>query len=219
VTWIKICGTTSLEDALLAVEAGADALGFIFVESPRRIEPRRVREIISKLPDSVEKVGVFVDASLEYVRDVAAQTGITCAQLQGREDLEFVRNLKTAIPALRVIKTVRADHLADALSAFLDPAVMDRILIDSGSAKQPGGTGKVFDWQAARKAMTGSASAQDFHWIVAGGLAPENVGEAIRLFHPWGVDVASGVESVPGKKDPDKLERFVAAVRAAEVKP
>jgi phosphoribosylanthranilate isomerase len=111
---------------------------------------------------------------------------------------------------------VLAEHLEDSLKALRLPLVMDSILIDSGSAARPGGTGKVFDWQAAKKTIAQNGINQNLRWIVAGGLTPENVGEAIRLFHPWGVDVVSGVEFQPGKKDPDKLKRFVATVRAAE---
>ncbi len=217
-TWIKICGTTNLEDARLAVEAGADALGFIFAESPRRIGPQEAREIVARLPGRIEKVGVFVNPSAEYVHNVAQQTGITRIQLHGKEEMGFIRGLAAAAPTLRVIKTIQADGLRDALTAFRGPVVIDSILIDSGSATQPGGTGQVFDWQAAKKAIAGSGANPSLHWIIAGGLTPGNVGEAVELFRPWGVDVVSGVESRPGKKDADKLKRFVAAVRAAEEK-
>ncbi len=216
-TWIKICGTTSLEDALLSVEAGADALGFIFAESPRRIEPERAREIIMELPARIEKVGVFVDPALEYVRKVAQLTGITRIQLQGDEQPGLLRAVEKSLPSRPITKAMGVDaHLREALLALNGSAAMDSILLDSGSSTQRGGTGKVFDWPAAKEAIT--QSGLNLRWIIAGGLKPENVGEAIRLFKPWGVDVVSGVESHPGKKDANKLKNFVAAVRAAEEK-
>jgi phosphoribosylanthranilate isomerase len=217
VTWIKICGTTNMEDALVAAEAGADALGFIFAESPRRIAPERAREIVAKLPAKIEKVGVFVNPSLEYVREVAQQTGITRIQLQGDEDEAFVRAVGESLPLLRLTKTIQAnEHLRESLQALNGSSLMDSILLDSGTAVQRGGTGKVFDWQAAKGAI--AQSGLKLHLIIAGGLNPENVGEALKLFRPWGVDVVSGVESRPGKKDADKTKNFVSAVRAAEEK-
>ena len=213
-TWIKICGTTSLEDALLSVEAGADALGFIFTESPRQIEPERAREIIMELPARIEKVGVFVDPALEYVCKVAQLTGITRIQLYGDERPGLLRAVEKNLPSRPITKALGADaHLREALAALNGSAAMDSILLDSGSAAQRGGTGKVFDWPAAKEAI--AQSGLDVRWIIAGGLKSENVGEAIRLFKPWGVDVVSGVESRPGKKDAGKLRTFVAAVRAA----
>ena len=216
-TWIKICGTTSLEDASLSAEAGADALGFIFAESPRRIEPERAREIIMELPARIEKVGVFVDPALEHVRKVAQLTGITRIQLYGDEQPGLLRAVEKSLPSRRITRAISAGmHLREALLALDGASGMDSILLDSGSAAQPGGTGKVFDWPAAKEAI--AQSGLDLRWIIAGGLNSENVGEAVRLFKPWGVDVVSGVESHPGKKDANKLKNFVAAVRAAEEK-
>jgi len=217
VTWIKICGTTSLEDALLAAEAGADALGFIFAESPRRIEPQQAQQIIAKLPSRIERVGVFVDPSAEYVYLVALQTGITRIQLHGDEDADLLRRLRESLPSLRITKTVNAGNaIQESLRRLNGSAFVDSVLLDSGSISQRGGTGRVFDWHAAKAAI--AQSGVNLHWIIAGGLTPENVGEAIRLFHPWGVDVVSGVESRPGRKDAGKLKNFIAAVRAAEEK-
>ncbi len=216
-TWIKICGTTSLEDALLAAEAGADALGFIFAESPRRIEPQQAQQIIAKLPSRIERVGVFVDPSAEYVYLVALQTGITRIQLHGDEDADLLRRLRESLPSLRITKTVNAGNaIQESLRRLNGSAFVDSVLLDSGSISQRGGTGRVFDWHAAKAAI--AQSGVNLHWIIAGGLTPENVGEAIRLFHPWGVDVVSGVESRPGRKDAGKLKNFIAAVRAAEEK-
>jgi phosphoribosylanthranilate isomerase len=216
VTWIKICGTTNLEDALVAAEAGADALGFIFAESPRRIVPEQAREIIAELPAKIEKVGVFVNPSLEYLRQIA-QTGITRVQLQGDEDEAFVRAVGESLPLLRLTKTIQAnEHLRESLQALNGSIRMDSILLDSGSAAQRGGTGKVFDWQAAKDAI--AQSGLKLRLIIAGGLDPENVGEALKLFRPWGVDVVSGVESRLGRKDADKIKNFISAVRAAEEK-
>lgn len=217
-TWVKICGTTSLEDALLAAEAGADALGFIFAESPRRIEPELARQTIKKLPVEIEKVGVFVNASLRSIGEVAEKTGITRIQLQGEEDAAFLRKLRESLPRLKVTKVLRVDErLVEFIAAISGLDLADSIMLDSGSPSRPGGTGKPFDWAAAKQSVAKATGGSAVHWIVAGGLTPENVGDAIRLLRPWGVDVVTGVESAPGKKDAIKVEKFISAVRRLEV--
>ena len=215
-TWIKICGTTNLEDALAAVEAGADALGFIFTDSPRRITPEAAREIVANLPDSVQKIGVFVNASRERVHSIVSKVGLTGVQLHGTENEQYVEELcrgwndaKRRRHEVRVIKAVPVrpgfENTLRALSRSLD-----LFLLDSGA----GGTGKSFD---AKIALAGLKKAP-VRFIVAGGLRPENVSEAIQVLKPWGVDVASGVEKEKGKKDHFKLKAFVAAVRQADRK-
>ncbi len=211
-TWIKFCGTTSIADALSSIEAGADALGFIFAPSKRRITPREAREIIRELPGNVERVGVFVDESTDRVKAIADETGLTAVQLHGAESPEVVAELSqfwVADGKLRVIKSVVIEgdfHLQ--LEAFVFAATPPHsILLDSGA-----GTGRTFDWRGVRPFLTGT----EMRFIVAGGLGPENVSMAMRIFRPWGVDVVSGVESEPGRKDPEKLKAFVAAVRNAE---
>ncbi len=211
-TWIKICGTTSLEDALSSIDAGADALGFIFAPSKRRILPENAQKIIRKLPPDIEKIGVFLDAGAHGIRDVVREVALTGIQMHGEG--EFPPEVYSYLPedrrdGLRKIKTViiwegfelRFDSYA-AVSG-----VIDAWLFDSGA-----GSGKTFDWHTAR-AQLGERQGK---FIVAGGLTPENVGDAMRAFKPWGVDVVTGVEHEPGRKDPEKLKAFVAAVRKAE---
>jgi phosphoribosylanthranilate isomerase len=209
-TWIKFCGTTSLADALASVEAGADALGFIFAPSKRRITPEDAQAIIRQLPPNVERVGVFLDAPIAKINEVVTNVDLTGIQLHGNE---AVTEVLGALPrhrrdGLRIIKTIlMGDGLASRLAAELSAKAVDAWLLDSGA-----GSGKTFDWQAAR-AQLGSRQGR---FIIAGGLTPENVGDAIRLFSPWGVDVVTGIEREPGRKDAKKLKAFVSAVRKAE---
>ena len=213
-TWIKICGTTSLADAELSVSGGADALGFIFAESPRRIDLLLAAEIIDALPAQVEKIGVFVNETPTRVGRIATQLGLTGVQLQGDELAEQLGEFRQALGDRRIIKTLQANRWlgsAQDLSADDLRPGPDAVLLDSGSAAQRGGTGLPFDWE---KALPLARTIQSFvPLIVAGGLNPQNVGEALRLFYPWGVDVVSGVEREPGKKDEAKLRAFIAAVR------
>jgi phosphoribosylanthranilate isomerase len=211
-TWIKICGTTSLEDALSSIEAGADALGFIFAESKRRILPENAQKIIRELPPGIEKIGVFLDAGAHGIRDVVREVELTGIQMHGEG--EFPPEVYSYLPedrrdGLRKIKTVIVwkgfEIRFDSYAAV--PGVVDTWLLDSGA-----GSGKTFDWETARKQL-GERRGQ---FVIAGGLTPENVVEAIRVFKPWGVDVVTGVEREPGRKDPEKLRAFIAAVRKAE---
>lgn len=211
-TWIKFCGTTSLVDALASAEAGADALGFIFAPSKRQIAPQLAGEIISQLPAEIERIGIFMDENLDTIRRIAEDTGLTGVQLHGGESTEFVAQLKAEPVAerrFRVIKTVIMNgdfHLQLEKFVTASPSA-DAILLDSGA-----GSGQTFEWRGVRSFLTGT----EMKFIVAGGLNPENVSGAMRMFHPYGVDVVSGVESLPGKKDPEKLKAFVEAVRNAE---
>jgi phosphoribosylanthranilate isomerase len=218
-TWIKICGTTNLDDALTAVDAGADALGFVFYEkSPRKINPESAREIVKNLPSKIEKVGVFVNESVETILDTAAQTGLTAAQLHGFESRkpEFVRELRIGrdlkiflvLPATEISKGFEWSKNAD--------SGVSGAFFDSGTPQLPGGTGRVFDWKAAASGI--QAICEKLNVIVAGGLNSTNVADAIRILKPWGVDVASGVEARPGKKDPEKVRAFIDAVRQTEKK-
>jgi phosphoribosylanthranilate isomerase len=218
-TWIKICGMTNLEDALVAVEAGADAVGFVFYEkSPRCVSVETAREIVAKLPEEVDKIGVFVGGPFESIAEKLRQCGLTVAQIYPREPFALNDEFFNAF-SFRVIPAISTGAVGESeISGFyVSHEVGDRIvavLIDSGNSDRPGGTGERFDWQE----MTGLADGIGLRLVVAGGLTPQNVSEAIQILKPWGVDVASGVEAQPGKKDPEKVRAFVRAVREADKK-
>ncbi len=217
-TWVKICGITNLEDARHAVEAGADALGFVFYEkSPRKAEVGTAREIIRELPDDIEKVGVFVDHEPEQVREIVLQTGLTTVQLHGKRLLERVWGEKLPVEqslgVRKMIPVIPGDSLKDR-GVLISEGAHDKVfalLFDSQSNGNMGGTGTTFDWRGTR-AMVQVISLK-IPVIVAGGLTALNVAEAIRLLQPFGVDVSSGVEARPGKKDPAKVNAFIQAVR------
>jgi phosphoribosylanthranilate isomerase len=225
-TWVKICGTTNLEDALTAVEAGADAVGFVFYgKSPRNISVEAARKIIEKLPERVEKVGVFVGETAETVREISEKAELTIAQTYPdfRNPLSIPDDRFIERASSRVIVALPASRLQqeesdnpDVLTGFrMSNRFRDRIaavLLDSGTSGRPGGTGKKFDWRSV-VSMTELMGRLDLRLIVAGGLTPECVGDAMGVLTPWGVDVASGVEARPGKKDPEKVRAFVRAVR------
>ncbi len=219
-TWIKFCATTNLLDALACIEAGADALGFIFAPSTRRVDVATAAEIIAALPSEVEKIGIVVNETPAHVAELVQQTGLTGVQLHGDEEAAQIPDFRAALGNRRITKTLQARELLRAgygpmlLEEFLEQVeTLDSILLDSGSPKERGGTGKAFDWQAALPVVA-EIRAQ-IPVVIAGGLTPENVGKAIRLFEPWGVDVVSGVEREVGKKDEAKLRAFVASARAA----
>src|SRR5262249_28618299 len=211
-TWIKICGTTCLEDALSSIEAGADALGFIFASSKRRVTPEQAEAIIRELPRDVEKIGVFLDAGAMEISRTMNTVSLTGIQMHGEAD--FPPEVYSCLPEgrrdiLRKMKTVIVQEGYETRMDVYAAAsgVVNTWLFDSGA-----GSGKTFDWQVAR-AQLGERRGE---FVIAGGLKPENVGDAIQAFRPWGVDVVTGVEREPGRKDPEKLKAFVAAVRRAE---
>ena len=199
--FVKICGTTNEEDALLAVAMGADAVGFIFAPSARQIAPQMAGEIARRLPPEILTVGVFRDEMPERVVETMHATGLRAAQLHGRETPEQARYIAERVPV--VLKAFAAG----------DPAV--RRARDYGAAAilvdnpQPG-SGQAFDWSLCEDVPGG------LRLILAGGLNAENVTDAITTVHPWGVDAASGLEAEPGKKDPRKVRAFIAAAREAE---
>jgi phosphoribosylanthranilate isomerase len=222
-TWVKICGMTNLEDVLTAVEAGADAVGFVFYEkSPRNVSVEAARAIVEKLPESLEKVGVFVDLKSEDIREIVLAVGLGAVQMHGDKSMnclsEDLRPPAQSVGASRLIPMMYAETLRDG-GFLINQDVRDQIfaiLLDSGSAGTPGGTGTTFDWESTRDIV--QAMSLVVPVIVAGGLTPANVSEAMRLFQPFGVDVVSGVEARPGKKDPEKVRAFVRAVRDADRK-
>jgi phosphoribosylanthranilate isomerase len=206
-TKVKICGVTNLEDALAAVEAGAEMLGFNFYRrSPRYVSPQEARRIVERLPEGVQSVGVFVNEDgPEVVCRLAAEAGVGAAQLHGSETPEFCAGLGGLwkIKALRVGESFSPEEAATFNT--------DALLLDAYVPGEWGGTGRTFDWALARR--TRELVPQ---LILAGGLTPENVAAAVRAVGPFAVDACSGVEVAPGRKGPDLMRRFVEAVRAAE---
>ncbi len=213
--WIKICATTNLDDALASIDAGANALGFIFAESPRQITPESAAEIIAALPPSVEKIGVVVNQTPRRLAELATQIGLTGVQLQGDESANQLPEYRRALGLRKIIKTLQARELLaapDKLDDYLrNSKSIDGILLDSGSPSARGGTGVPFDWNAALPIV--ERIKQHVPVIIAGGLNPTNIADAIRLFDPCGVDVVSGVELSTGNKDAAKLRAFIAAPR------
>lgn len=199
--FVKICGITSEEDALLAVAMGADALGFIFAAgSPRLMRAEHVRDITKRLPPGVVTVGVFRNERPERVVETVQRCALSGAQLHGHEPISEVRWIRARLPFV-----VQAFAAGDPAMAAAANGPADVVLIDSPAP----GTGRTFDWSLAEGAPGG------IRLMLAGGLNADNVGEAIRRVRPWGVDVATGVESAPGRKDARKLRRFIVAAREA----
>lgn len=200
--FVKVCGITRLTDALHAVQQGATALGFVFwPHSPRFVTPERAGEIIAELPSSIVSVGVFVNESVGGITDVVARAGITTVQLHGDEPPVYADVLQWPI-----LRSVTVDEAADACDAW-PPDTM--FLVDAADRVRRGGTGAQVDWERA------ATVARDWRVVLAGGLTPENVADAIATVHPYGVDVSSGVEQSPGVKDFNKVARFVANARSA----
>jgi phosphoribosylanthranilate isomerase len=215
--WIKICANTSLEDTLLAVEAGANAVGFVFAPSPRRVTALQVAAIVKRLPAAVEKIGVFVDAPLEEIYTVVRECGLTGVQLHSKTDPTMPAKLRTHLgPEVRILRVVHfGEEAAEEAARIAKDANVDAILVDSHTPTAAGGTGITFDWATARNTLFENIETQK-RLVAAGGLNLENVADAIATLHPWGVDVASGVEEAPGRKSAFKVWAFVTCARAAE---
>jgi phosphoribosylanthranilate isomerase len=213
--WVKICGNTSLVDAQLAADAGADAVGFVFANSPRQVTVEQVAAITPYLPPEIEKIGVFVDWNFPAIAAAVKDGGLTGVQLHSESEAEISGQLRGRFgPKLKILQVLHfgSDVAGQLRAASVDPNI-DAVLIDSRTATAVGGTGIPFDWQAASETIfSGNGSTK---LIAAGGLNPSNVAEAIALLKPWGVDVASGVEAAPGRKDPAKVADFVANARSA----
>lgn len=206
---VKICGLRTLETAQAAVSAGADYLGFNFYPpSPRYIEPAAARRIIAVVGERAIPVGVFVGVSVSDVETIAAESGIRIAQLHGGEGLDVARSL--SIPSILALR-VKGREVLGELDELGDQSGLEAVLLDAYRKWQSGGTGETFDWTIARAAV----AAGRWRILLAGGLTPDNVADAVRQVRPWGVDVASGVESAPGVKDPERIRQFIAAARAA----
>ena len=222
--WVKVCGMTTEEDALVAVAAGADAVGMLFAPSVRRISPAQAVVITRALPQAIERVGVFYDEQPAVIEEIVGRTGLTAVQLHGDESPEFARQLFRGQPALRCrIRVLKTLHMTAGVGRearrFVREAGVDGLLLDTvvtdprTGAVSRGGTGRAFEWKPLAEWLPGVP--EEMRVVVAGGLTAGNVGAAIHLMQPWGVDVCSGVEREPGRKDPDKIRAFVAAVEAA----
>lgn len=226
--FIKICAHTNLPDALLSVESGVDALGFVFAKSPRQVTAAQVAAITHALPKTVKKIGVFHARTTEEIIHDARVAGLNGAQLHFAFDPTVIARLRAAFGAeFFIIQTLhwnvseKGDGDADTaeknfreqLQAVAKAGGVDAILLDARTETATGGTGQSFDWKRARAVL--DAHAGGLKIIVAGGLTPENVREAIAALNPWGVDVASGTEFMPGMKDAAKIKAFVQAARGA----
>lgn len=231
--WIKICANTNLDDALLSVELGADALGFVFAPSTRKVTAEQVAAITSRLPATVEKIGVFSTQDSVEIASTIRAAGLTGAQLHSSYNPDLIAALASEFPGLRLIQTIHWNVASSesgaeaatsqsakpeiiakpemaALSQLKANEQISAVLVDSRTATASGGTGVAFDWKAAQRNLAALAPKS---LIVAGGLNPENVQQAIAVLHPWGVDVASGVETIPGRKDPSRLKSFLSNAR------
>ena len=202
---VKICGITNWADAKRAVDAGADFLGFNFyAKSPRYIAPAKARRIVRRLPKSVSAVGVFVNENEEKMVDTARAVGLTALQLHGDESPAEVARLRRILPVIKAIRAGKSFRPAQ-LAKFRRASA---ILLDGFDRRLRGGTGRTVDWRLARRANRYGRV------FLAGGLTPENISEAIRAASPFAVDVCSGVEAKPGKKDPKRVREFMSAVGA-----
>ncbi len=216
--WIKVCANTNPDDARLAADLGADAIGLVFAKSTRQVTPAQARTITQALPARVERIGVFDTQRADEIARAVDQASLTGAQLHGGLDLELVRRLHAAFgDRLTLTQTIHWDTAPGAPSPAVslqhqlrqirnEPGI-DRVLVDSRAGAATGGTGIPFDWYGAVQILR--AELDHLKLIVAGGLRAENVSAAIGTLSPWGVDVATGVEASPGKKDPKKLEAFI----------
>ena len=201
---VKICGITNWTDARRAIESGADLLGFNFVAtSPRYVTPAKAQRMVARLPENILAVGVFENASEAAMLEIARSVGLDQLQLHGDETPSMVARLGRRVRVIKAL-SVKKPFSISRLKAYRRA---DAILLDGFSRKARGGTGKTFDWKVARRAKGQGRI------FLAGGLTPENVGEAIRTARPYGVDVCSGVESRPGKKDPRRMRSLLLAVK------
>jgi phosphoribosylanthranilate isomerase len=222
--WVKICANTNLEDAAIAAELGADAVGFVFASSKRQVSIAQVAVMTAALPLGVERVGVFDSESADEIAAAASQAGLTAVQLHRGYDESLLALLSEILSdRVEIIPTLHwnvdsgdsaiADRIASELDRIAVAGRVRRVLVDSKVNGTSGGTGVPFDWNAARRVI--AQAPETLNIILAGGLRPENVAEAIRELNPSGVDVASGVEASPGHKDPARIAAFIRNARSA----
>lgn len=226
--WVKICANTNLEDARLATEFGADAVGFVFAPSKRQVTAGQVGAITRQLPESVEKAGVFHATDVGEISGIAIEAGLTMIQLHGGVNEALAARLHDRFgDRMAIVQTVHwASSEEDAIDASAAAVLRHlesiaawgtvyRVLIDSKVGAATGGTGVSFDWAKAREVF--ASAPKQLRLIAAGGLTPENVAQAVEQMKPWGVDVASGVEAVPGRKELSRLKEFLRVARAANI--
>lgn len=207
---VKICGITNSEDATLAVEAGADAIGVIVdIESPRKVDIEKAGEILNSVPLFVSRVVVLMPKSIQDAAGIADELNPDAIQLHGNESFDFILELKNDITA-KIIKVIHIDDNTKINSILQYAEVSDAILVDTKVGNLPGGTGKTHDWKNSRMVCD---IIKPRHLILSGGLNPENVRDAINVVDPYAIDVSSGVELMPGKKDAGKIKEFIDAVR------
>lgn len=209
-TRIKICGITCKEDLKMVISAGVDAVGFVFAESPRQVDPSQAEKWVEILPPSVLAVGVFVNAHKNLSLLERCLPFLDAVQLHGEEPPEFCQYLAETCPAVKMIKALRITERESLSQSIRWEPYIFALLLDTFVKEKPGGTGEVFDWGI----LVGWESSRPV--ILAGGLHPENVQTAVLKVRPYGVDVSSGVEAFPGRKDPQKVACFVQAVRQAD---
>jgi phosphoribosylanthranilate isomerase len=211
--WVKICANTNLDDTLAAIQFGADAVGFVFAPGKRQVHASQVRAIAHRLPPGVERVGVFAGSDAHAIAAAVSESSLTAVQLHGGVNLELVRRLRSVLePGVEILHCVHwivgdddaSERAVRTQLRELQPG--ERVLIDAKVGSASGGLGISFDWKRARLVLDEFPA---LRVIVAGGLKPETVAEAVRVLQPYGVDVASGVEASAGKKDFEKLQRFV----------
>jgi phosphoribosylanthranilate isomerase len=221
--WIKICANTNLEDVRMAADAGADAVGFVFAPSVRRVTAGQVAAIAAELPHDLLKIGVFNTQNFEEIVFALHTAGLNGVQLHGELDFQLAEKLRNEFGAgFFLIQTLHwdidsdpsraSDRLRNELRAVARHSDIDAVLVDTRTRTANGGTGRAFDWESAAQALSDNAG--DMRIIVAGGLDPWNVADAIHTLRPWGVDVASGVELHRGQKDPVRLTTFIRTARS-----
>ncbi|MGB7443944.1 MAG: phosphoribosylanthranilate isomerase [Coleofasciculaceae cyanobacterium] len=205
---VKICGITRPEQGQAIAQLGATALGFICVRaSPRYVLPGQIREIIEQLQQPVDKIGVFADATAEEIAQVVTETGLTGVQLHGSESPEFCQQLRQSLPEIEIVKALKVKTPESLVEAETYAGCVDTLLLDAYHPQMLGGTGQTIDWVSLREFRP------DCPWLLAGGLTPENVLEALQEVQPSGIDLSSGVERAPGDKDLTKVALLFEKLR------
>lgn len=204
--WLKVCGLTNPQDVRTAIANGVNAVGFIFAPSARQVTPERVKEMTAHIPANIERIGVFMNHDAAYVKEVAELCGLSGLQFHGEETPEYCKGFS----GYQVIKTFRVDATRgwEAIPPYIEASAIDRILVDTYIKGIPGGTGKQLPW----KLINSKKNWGETPLIVAGGINPDNVSQLIEQVELFGIDVGSGVESSPGKKDENKVKQLVEKV-------